>query len=90
VQRLTSGPIRGAFFDEMNALDAPGKNAMDFMGIQGQGMARIPDDFDGSQGNYIAGTGAGLISKVAPAGEVVREIMHEAEAGLARISAIAS
>ncbi len=80
--------IRNAFFDEMNALDAPGKNAMDFMGIQGQGMARIPGDSDGSQGNYIAGTGAGLINKVTPAGDVVREIVREAEAGLARLNAV--
>jgi len=82
--------VRNAFFDEMNALDAPGKSAMDFMGIQGQGMARIPEDSDGSQGNYIAGTGAGLISEVIPAGEVVREVVREAEAELAHINAVAS
>ena len=81
--------IRNSFFDEMNALDAPGKNAMDFMGIQGEGMARIPDDSDGSRGNYIAGTGAGLITSVRPAGDVVREIAREADAELARINAIA-
>jgi enoyl-[acyl-carrier protein] reductase II len=82
--------IRNDFFEEMDALDAPGKNAMDFMGVQGQGMARIPEDPDGTKGNYLAGTGAGLITKVMPAGEVVREVMREAEAELARINAVAS
>ncbi len=84
-----SSPTRlicNTFFDEMNALDEPGKNAMDFMGIQGEGMARIPDDTDGSKGAYISGTGAGLIHKVGPAGDVVREMMSEAEAELARVN----
>ncbi len=80
--------IRNAFFNEMDALDEPGKNAMDFMAIQGEGMARIPGDTDGSKGNYICGTGAGLIRAVKPAGEVVREIMQEAESELARVNAI--
>ncbi|MCP5043453.1 MAG: enoyl-[acyl-carrier-protein] reductase FabK [bacterium] len=81
--------IRNAFFEEMDALDEPGKNAMDYMGIQGEGMARIPGDSDGSKGSYIAGTGAGLITEVIAAGEVVREIMREAESELARVNAFA-
>ncbi|MCP4006786.1 MAG: nitronate monooxygenase [bacterium] len=80
--------IQNSFFEEMNALDAPGKSAMDFMGIQGEGMARIPDDADGSKGNYIAGTGAGLITSVKPAGDIVREIVDEAETELERLNTI--
>lgn len=80
--------IRNEFWEEMNALDAPGKKPMEFMGIQGEGMARIPDDVDGSKGNYTAGTGSGLIRKVSTANEVVREIMAEAEAGLAHINSV--
>ncbi len=82
--------IQNEFFAEMNALDAPGKSAMDFMGIQGEGMARIPDDVDGTKGNYIAGTGSGLIRSVVTAGEVVREIMDTAEAELSRLKSVAS
>jgi enoyl-[acyl-carrier protein] reductase II len=78
--------IRNEFFDEMNALDEPGKKAMDFMGIQGEGMARIPDDPDGRTGNYTAGTGSGLIRSVRTAAEVVREIMGDAISELARIN----
>jgi len=81
--------IQNDFYEEMNALDAPGKNAMDFMGIQGEGMARIPNDLDGSKGNYIAGTGSGLIRSIAPAGDVVREIMDAADAELARLNSVA-
>jgi enoyl-[acyl-carrier protein] reductase II len=82
--------IRNEFWEEMNALDAPGKGPMEFMKIQGEGMARIPNDLDGSKGNYTAGTGAGLIRKVGTADEVVREIMGEAEAGLLRMNSVAS
>jgi len=81
--------IRNEFFEEMDALDAPGKKAMDFMGIQGEGMARIPDDPDGQRGNYTAGTGSGLIREVLGAGDVVREIMRDAEAGLSRVKSLA-
>jgi enoyl-[acyl-carrier protein] reductase II len=82
--------IRNEFWEEMNALDAPGKGPMEFMQIQGEGMARIPNDPDGSKGNYTAGTGAGLIRKVVTAAEAVREIMGEAEAGLSRMDSVAS
>jgi enoyl-[acyl-carrier protein] reductase II len=82
--------IRNEFWEEMNALDAPGKGPMEFMQLQGEGMARIPTDLDGSKGNYTAGTGAGLIRKVVTADEVVREIMGEAEAGLSRMNSVAS
>ncbi len=78
--------IRNDFFIELEAQDAPGKRPMDFMMIQGQGMARIPSDPDGTKGNYTAGAGAGLIRKVLPAGEVVRRLVAEAEAGAIRIS----
>lgn len=81
--------IRNEFFEEMNALDEPGKNAMDYMAIQGQGMARIPDDPDGRTGNYIAGTGSGLIRSVPKAAEVVHEIMVTANAELARLNTVA-
>jgi enoyl-[acyl-carrier protein] reductase II len=81
--------IRNEFYEEMNALDAPGKNAMDFMGIQGEGMSRIPNDPDGMKGNYIAGTGSGLIRNVLTAGEVVREIMAAADAELSRLNSVA-
>ena len=82
--------IRNEFWEEMNALDAPGKGPMEFMKLQGEGMARIPNDPDGSKGNYTAGTGAGLIRKIVTADEVVREIMGEAESGLSRMNSLAS
>ncbi len=81
--------IRNEFFQEMNALDEPGKNPMDYMGIQGEGMARIPNDPDGRIGNYIAGAGSGLIRSIPAAGEVVREIMGAADAELARLNSVA-
>jgi enoyl-[acyl-carrier protein] reductase II len=71
--------VKNEFFDEMNALDEPGKGAMDFMPIQMQGTSRIPDDVDGTKGIYIAGTGAGLITQVKSAGDIVTEIVEEAE-----------
>lgn len=77
--------VKNAFFAEMDALDEPGKTAMDFMPIQAEGASRIPDDVDGSQGNYTAGTGAGLIREVKPAGDIVREIIEEAERGMAQM-----
>lgn len=77
--------VKNAFFAEMDALDEPGKTAMDFMPIQAEGASRIPDDTDGSQGNYTAGTGAGLIREVKPAGDIVREIIEEAELGMAQM-----
>jgi enoyl-[acyl-carrier protein] reductase II len=81
--------IRNDFFDEMDALDEPGKKPMDFMEIQGVGMARIPDDPDGRTGNYTAGTGSGLIHDIPTAGEVVREIMGAATSELARLNSVA-
>jgi enoyl-[acyl-carrier protein] reductase II len=82
--------IRNEFWEEMNALDAPGKGPMEFMQLQGEGMARIPTDLDGTKGNYTAGTGAGLIREVVTADEVVREVMREAEAGLSRMNSVVS
>lgn len=77
--------VKNAFFAEMDALDEPGKTAMDFMPIQKEGSSRIPGDTDGSQGSYIAGTGSGLIREVKPAGDIVREIIEEAERGMAEM-----
>lgn len=71
--------VRNKFFDEMDALDEPGKKAMDFMSIMGEGSSRIPDDMDGSQGNYTAGTGCSLIHEVKPAADIVQDIIAEAE-----------
>ncbi|HJN51618.1 MAG: nitronate monooxygenase [Pseudomonadales bacterium] len=71
--------VRNQFFAEMDALDEPGKKAMDFMPIMGEGSSRIPDDLDGSQGNYTAGTGCGLIREVKPAASIVEDIIAEAE-----------
>jgi len=82
--------IRNEFWEEMNALDEPGKGPMEFMQLQGEGMMRIPSDFDGSKGNYTAGTGAGLIRNVVTAAEMVREIMGEAEAELSRMNSAVS
>ncbi|MBT4522546.1 MAG: hypothetical protein HOC23_21325 [Halieaceae bacterium] len=82
----TSSPtrlVKNEFFDELDALDEPGKTAMDFMPKQNEGSMRIPDDSDGSRGNYIAGTGTGLVREVKPVADIVREIIEEAEAGMA-------
>lgn len=80
--------IRNEFFGEFDALDAPGKGPMDFMPLQGEGMARIPQDNDGTRGNYLAGCGAGLIHEVKPAGDVVREIVQDAERELSRLQKV--
>lgn len=77
--------IKNEFFAEMDAMDEPGKGPMDFMPVQQKGNERIPDDVDGSRGNYIAGTGSGLINAVKPAGDIVREIMLEAEQSMVQL-----
>jgi len=79
--------VKNEFFAEMDALDEPGKTAMDFMPIQGEGSKRIPDDVDGTKGNYTAGTGSGLIRDVSTAADIVRAIIAEAEEGMAEMSA---
>ncbi|MCB0221445.1 MAG: nitronate monooxygenase, partial [Chrysiogenetes bacterium] len=80
--------IRNEFFAELDAQDQPGKKAMDYMMIQGAGMAKIPNDAEGTQGNYTAGAGAGLIHEVAPAAQVIAKIMAEAEAQLAALEGL--
>ena len=77
--------VKNEFFAEMDALDEPGKTAMDFMPVQAEGTSRIPDDTDGSRGSYIAGTGSGLVREVKAAGDIVREIVEEAERGMAEM-----
>ncbi len=74
--------VKNEFFAEMDALDEPGKTAVDFFPIQKVGSSRIPDDTDGSKGSYTAGTGSGLIRGVKPAAEIVQEIIQEAEAAM--------
>ena len=77
--------MRNDFFAELDALDEPGKTAMDFMPVMGVGSKRIPDDVDGTKGNYTAGTGSGLIREVLPAGDIVQHIMEEAEQAMERV-----
>ncbi|MDG2072158.1 MAG: nitronate monooxygenase [Pseudomonadales bacterium] len=77
--------IKNQFFAEMDALDEPGKGPMDYMSVQKKGNESIPDDVDGSRGNYIAGTGSGLITNIKPAGDIVREILQEAEQSMAQL-----
>mgnify|MGYP001412474370 CR=1 FL=1 len=77
--------VKNDFFDELDALDEPGKGAMDFMPIQQEGSSRIPDDVDGSKGNYTAGTGSGIVRSVHSSAEIIRQIMNEAEAGMANM-----
>ena len=74
--------IKNEFFREMDALDEPGKKAMDFMHVQQAGSERIPDDIDGSQGNYTAGTGSGLIRDIKPAADIIRDVLKEAESSM--------
>lgn len=71
--------VKNEFFAEMDALDEPGKKAMDFFPVQQMGSKRIPDDVDGTKGSYAAGTGSGLVREIKPAGDIVREIIEEAE-----------
>ncbi len=78
--------IRNEFFSELEAQDAPGKRAMDFMMIQGQGMARIPADAEGLKGNYTAGAGAGLIHKVRSSADIIRDLIAVAEKDLTRLN----
>ncbi len=80
--------VRNDFFAELDALDEPGKTAMDFMPVMGIGAKRIPDDVDGTKGNYTAGTGSGLIREVLPAGDIVRHIMEEAEQAMERVQQV--
>jgi len=74
--------IKNEFFREMDALDEPGKKAMDFMHVQQAGSERIPDDIDGSQGNYTAGTGSGLIRDIKPAADIIQDVLKEAESSM--------
>lgn len=78
--------VKNDFWEEMNALDEPGKTAMDFMPIMQKGSKQIPTDTDGSKGNYTAGTGSGLIRDVKPAVEIVRDIIDEAERGMVQMN----
>ncbi len=71
--------VKNDFFHEMDVLDEPGKTAMDYMPIMGEGSKRIPDDVDGTKGNYTAGTGSGLIHDIKPAAEIMKDIMAETE-----------
>lgn len=80
--------IRNEFFTELDAQDQPGKKPMDFMMFQGAGMARIPNDPEGTQGNYTAGAGAGLIREVMPAARIVARIMAEADARLVALEGL--
>jgi len=80
--------IKNKFFDELNAMEEPGKKAMHYMGIQGQGMAKIPTDTDGTEANYTAGAGAGLIHSIRPAAETVAEIIRDAEAQMAQLEKV--
>ena len=74
--------IKNEFFREMDALDEPGKKAKDFMHVQQAGSERIPDDIDGSQGNYTAGTGSGLIRDIKPAADIIQDVLKEAESSM--------
>jgi len=74
--------VKNDFFAEMDALDEPGKTAMDFMPVQMQGSQRIPADTDGSKGNYTAGTGAGLVTQIKSSASIVAEIIEEAESAM--------
>ena len=74
--------IKNEFFREMDALDEPGKKAMDFMHVQQAGSERIPDDIDGSQGNYTAGTGSGLIRDIKPAADIIQDVLKDAESSM--------
>ena len=77
--------IKNDFFAEVDALDEPGKTAMDFMPVLGEGSSRIPGDLDGSKGNYTAGTGSGLIHEVRTSAEIIADIINEAEQGMAQM-----
>ena len=77
--------VKNDFFAEMDALDEPGKTAVDFMPVQAEGHARIADDPDGSKGSYTAGTGSGIIRDVKSSAEIIQDIMEEAEKGMANM-----
>ena len=77
--------IKNEFFREMDALDEPGKKAMDFMHVQQAGSERIPNDLDGSQGNYTAGTGSGLIRDIRPAADIIQDVIEEAESSMRKL-----
>jgi enoyl-[acyl-carrier protein] reductase II len=82
--------IKNEFFREMDALDEPGKKAMDFMHVQQAGSERIPDDIDGSQGNYTAGTGSGLIRDIKPAADIIQDVLKEAESSMRELQQVFS
>lgn len=77
--------VKNEFFREMDALDEPGKKAMDFMHVQQAGSERIPNDLDGSQGNYTAGTGSGLIRDIRPAADIIQDVLEEAESSMRKL-----
>lgn len=80
--------IKNDFFYELDAMDEPGKKAMHYLPFQGEGMGRIAEDADGKRGNYVAGTGVGLIREVRPAGDVVRTLAAEASKQLEALAAV--
>jgi enoyl-[acyl-carrier protein] reductase II len=80
--------IRNEFFAEMDALDGPDATQADIIDAMMKAVVHIPKDVEGQLGAYPAGTGSGLIHSVETAGDVVREIMADAEQGLSRLSAV--
>ena len=82
--------IKNEFWEYMDSKDEPGKKAMDFMELQGEGSAKIPTDVDGSQGNYTAGTGSGLIRDVKPSADIIEEVVAEATAGMKKLQGLFS
>ena len=77
--------IKNEFWAEMDALDEPGKTAMDFMPVQQEGSKRVPDDHDGTKGNYTAGTGCGLITDIKPAADIIQDVIAEAESAMEQL-----
>ncbi len=77
--------MRNDFFAELDSHDEPGKKPMEIMAVQRVGSMRIPDDVDGTKGSYAAGTGSGLIHAVKPAGQIVLDIVAEAEQAMGNV-----
>jgi enoyl-[acyl-carrier protein] reductase II len=77
--------VKNEFWHELDAMDEPGKSAMDYMPVQQEASKRMATDTDGTKGNYTAGTGSGLITEVKTSAEIVQEIIAEAEDGMARM-----
>jgi enoyl-[acyl-carrier protein] reductase II len=86
------GPTRGmrnAFTDSMLEMEASGASANDLQKFIGWGRSPAGQlEGDTEQGELYCGSIAGLVKEIVSAGDVVRQIVQEADELLARLARI--